>query len=288
MPMTRASVVSQFKISLSKTPDYYANKVWDIGRGHGIDNRGSQCWPFYLESYTAYTAMQAGYYDDAMEIMRHIQLVNLRRGWSWCQNLWNPAELTYMTAPVVWFSTDVLAGAGLNVPAQELRLAPVVQGCEKAVMPLYYPGFWARLTVDPARRKIGLRIIKTFGERRITLSRIVSEHYGVPAEDRTVIPITPFTIREGAELDLSAHYGKIVQTRTERAVPDRRGRRDRSRTGRAGRRLTPAKRIAGNESRTPDNEDTSLRLSGVPLSGIMIRRISTIHTLPSAASLSFL
>lgn len=112
MPMTRASVVSQFKISLSKTPDYYANKVWDIGRGHGIDNRGSQCWPFYLESYTAYAAMQAGYYDDALEIMRHIQLVNLRRGWSWCQNLWNPAELTYMTAPVAWFSTDVLAGAG--------------------------------------------------------------------------------------------------------------------------------------------------------------------------------
>ena len=221
MPMTRASVVSQFKISLSKTPDYYANKVWDIGRGHGIDNRGSQCWPFYLESYTAYAAMQAGYYDDALEIMRHIQLVNLRRGWSWCQNLWNPAELTYMTAPVVWFSTDVLAGAGLNVPAQELRLAPVVKGREKAVMPLYYPGFWARLTVDPARRKIKLQITKTFGERQTILSRIVSEHYGVPAEERKIIPIAPFTIREGAELDLSAHYKEIVQTPTERAVlPD--------------------------------------------------------------------
>lgn len=221
MPMTRASVVSQFKISLSKTPDYYANKVWDIGRGHGIDNRGSQCWPFYLESYTAYAAMQAGYYDDALEIMRHIQLVNLRRGWSWCQNLWNPAELTYMTAPVVWFSTDVLAGAGLNVPAQELRLAPVVKGREKVVMPLYYPGFWARLTVDPARRKIKLQITKTFGERQTILSRIVSEHYGVPAEERKIIPIAPFTIREGAELDLSAHYKEIVQTPTERAVlPD--------------------------------------------------------------------
>lgn len=221
MPMTRASVVSQFKISLSKTPDYYANKVWDIGRGHGIDNRGSQCWPFYLESYTAYAAMQAEYYDDALEIMRHIQLVNLRRGWSWCQNLWNPAELTYMTAPVVWFSTDVLAGAGLNVPAQELRLAPVVKGREKVVMPLYYPGFWARLTVDPARRKIKLQITKTFGERQTILSRIVSEHYGVPAEERKIIPIAPFTIREGAELDLSAHYKEIVQTPTERAVlPD--------------------------------------------------------------------
>lgn len=88
-------------------------------------------------------------------------------------------------------------------------------------MPLYYPGFWARLTVDPARRKIKLQITKTFGERQITLSRIVSEHYGVPAEERKIIPIAPFTIREGAELDLSAHYKEIVQTPTERAVlPD--------------------------------------------------------------------
>ena len=115
----------------------------------------------------------------------------------------------------------MLAGAGLNVPAQELRLAPVVKGREKVVMPLYYPGFWARLTVDPARRKIKLQITKTFGERQTILSRIVSEHYGVPAEERKIIPIAPFTIREGAELDLSAHYKEIVQTPTERAVlPD--------------------------------------------------------------------
>lgn len=90
-------------------------------------------------------------------------------------------------------------------------------------MPLYYPGFWARLTVDPARRKIKLQITKTFGERQTILSRIVSEHYGVPAEERKIIPIAPFTIREGAELDLSAHYKEIVQTPTERAVlPTRR------------------------------------------------------------------
>lgn len=218
MEMVRASIVSQLKISLSKTPDYYANKVWDINLGHGIDQEGSQCWPFYLESYTAYAAMQAGYYDDALDIMRHIQLVHLRHGWTWCQNLWNPAELSYMTAPVVWFSTDLLAGAGLNVPAGELRLAPVVKGSGKMILPLYYPRFWGRVEIDPSRKSLRLVVTKVFGERKITLSRIVAEPYGKPADERTVIPIEPFTVNEGAVLDLSGQYDKIVQTRIEPAV----------------------------------------------------------------------
>lgn len=218
MPMTRASVVSQFKISLSKTPDYYANKVWDIGLGHGIDSPGSQCWPFYLESYTAYAAMQAGYYDDALDIMRHIQLVHLRQGWTWCQNLWNPAELSYMTAPVVWFSTDVLAGAGLNVPAGELRLSPVVKGEKPVMLPLYYPLFWAEVHIDPRLERIELKVTKTFGSRKIELSRIVVEPCGKSSDAREIIPISPFTVEQGAVLDLSDHYGKIVQLQTEPAV----------------------------------------------------------------------
>lgn len=218
MEMTRASVVSQFKISLSKTPDYYANKVWDISLGHGIDQEGSQCWPFYLESYTAYAAMQAGFFDDALDIMRHIQLVHLRHGWTWCQNLWNPAELSYMTAPVVWFSTDLLAGAGLNVPAQELRLAPVVKGSEKAVLPLYYPLFWGEVHIDPAQKSLKLIVTKHFGEPQVTLSRIVAEPYGRPSQERTRIPIEPFVAEKGAVLDISEHYDRIVQSPSDPAV----------------------------------------------------------------------
>lgn len=218
MEMTRASVVSQFKISLSKTPDYYANKVWDIKLGHGIDQEGSQCWPFYLESYTAYAAMQAGYYDDALDIMQHIQLVHLRHGWTWCQNLWNPAELSYMTAPVVWFSTDLLAGAGLNVPAEELRLSPVVKGNEKIILPLYYPRFWGRVEIDPSRKRLKFVVTKVFEGRDITLSRIVAEQYGKSTNERTIVPIEPFTVSEGAVLDLSGQYDKIVQTHADPSV----------------------------------------------------------------------
>lgn len=46
-----------------------------------------------------------------MDILKHIQLVHLRQGWTWTQNLWNPSDITYMTAPVTRFSPDVLAGA---------------------------------------------------------------------------------------------------------------------------------------------------------------------------------
>lgn len=218
MEMTKASLVSQFKISLSKTPDYYANKVWDITLNRGIDNRGSQCWPFYLESYTGYTAWQAGYCQDALDIMKHIQLVHLRQGWTWCQNLWNPAELSYMTAPVVWFSTDVLAGAGLNVPRQELRLAPVVEGKEKVLLPLYYPTFWATLSLDPTRKKASLEITKTFGDNEVVLSKIVSIPNGVAAEHKREIVIPTFIVEKGKVLDLSPYWNQIVQQKTEKLI----------------------------------------------------------------------
>lgn len=211
MEMTRSSVLSQFDISLSKTPDYYANKVWDINLGHGIDNEGSQCWPFYLESYTAYTAMQAGYYEDALEIMKHIQLVHLRKGWTWCLNLWNPAELSYMTAPVVWFSTDLFAGSGIDIPHHELRLAPVVQGKETAVYPVFFPRFWGEVKADPVKKKLYFKVTRTFGHDDITITKISAEHYGKPYEERSIIEIPETRLREGTVIDLSGHYNEIVQ-----------------------------------------------------------------------------
>ena len=62
-----------------------------------IDPRnGNQAstWPFYLESYTAAAAIQAGYLADGLDLIRHIGLVNLRLGLAWAQNLWNPGFLT--------------------------------------------------------------------------------------------------------------------------------------------------------------------------------------------------
>lgn len=218
LDMVKASLISQFKISLSQTPDYYANKVWDINLNRGIDNPGSQCWPFYLESYTALTGMQAGFYSDAMDIMKHIQLVHLRNGWTWTQNLWNPSDITYMTAPVTWFSTDVLAGAGINLPRRELRLAPIVQGNKKVVLPLYYPCFWGTLTADPATKELKLSITKTFGDNHVMLEKIISEHVGLPTTERKITNIPPFIVQEGKVLDLSHYWNEIVNCQLEAPV----------------------------------------------------------------------
>lgn len=208
--MVKSSLVSQYTTSLSGTPDYYANKVWSIPEGRGIDNRGSQCWPFYLESYTAYAGFQAGYVNEALDVIKHIQLVHLRRGLTWSFNLWNPGDITYMTAPVVWFSTDVLAGAGLNVHDRELRLAPAVTGRDKVVLPLFYPRFWGRLTVEPDSRRLVFEVTKTFGQEPVVISRIRSEKPGTPSSEAEVTVIPETELREGTVLDLSEYYDRIV------------------------------------------------------------------------------
>lgn len=217
MEMVKASLVSQFKISLSKTPDYYANKVWDINLNRGIDWPQSQCWPFYLESYTGLAGIQAGFCRDGMDILRHIQLVHLRQGWTWTQNLWNPSDITYMTAPVTWFSTDVLAGAGVNIPGRVLRLAPVVGG-EKVMLPLFFPTFWATLTADPAARRLTLKVTRTFGDRPAVFDKVVAEPVGRAASERREVAIEPFEAVQGRVLDLSRHWDRIVAPALEKPV----------------------------------------------------------------------
>ena len=218
MEIVKSSIVSQFLISLSKTPDYYANKVWDINLGRGIDNPGSRCWPFYLESYTGLTAMQAGFYEDAMELLKHIQLVHLRQGWTWTQNLWNPSDITYMTAPVTWFSTDVIAGAGINVPEKELRLSPIIAESGKTVLPLFYPKFWAKLIADPSDRTLKLEIIETFGNDKVTIDKILSQPAGKPTTEGKEIAIGEFVAEKGKVLDLGAYWDDIVAPSLEAPV----------------------------------------------------------------------
>lgn len=219
MEMVNAAILSQFKIAVSKAPDYYADKVWDVKRQKGMDHPGSQCWPFYLESYTGYAAFQAGYCDDALSLIRHIQLVHFRKGFSWCQNLWNPGEITYMTAPVSWFAADVLAGAGINIPKKEMRLAPAISAKDTVViLPLYYPRFWGRLFINQNKKEIRLTVTKTFGEEDIGVNKIVCEPAGVPASHRKVIGIPEFTIFKGAVLDLTPFYKDIVTVYKDKAV----------------------------------------------------------------------
>ena len=162
--------------------------------------------------------MQAGFYADAMDIMKHIQLVHLRKGWTWTQNLWNPSDITYMTAPVTWFSTDVLAGAGIHIPRKELRLAPITADNEVLRIPLFYPDFWGMLTVDSQKKSLTLKITKKYGKERIGFNKIVSEPAGLPTSERREIDIKEFVVEEGKTLDLSRYWNDIVNSQLETPV----------------------------------------------------------------------
>ena len=152
-------------------------------------------------------AIQAGYVDDGLDIIKHIQLLNLRNGWTWTQNLWRPGELTYVTAPASWFITDVLDGSALDVPSGTLFLSPILRPEESVnVYPVYFPGFWATVRADRKTHSLKFEITRVFGNAGPALKHVVVCPVGVPTTDQRVIDIPEFSVREGAVLDLSSHW----------------------------------------------------------------------------------
>ncbi|ADV84964.1 GH116 family glycosyl-hydrolase [Terriglobus saanensis] len=200
----KSAIYEQLHTSVLGTPDFYAPKVWDLEMQRGVDMPGSRSWPFYLESYTAMTAIQLGYVADGLGMMRHIQLVHLRNGWTWSQNLWNPAELTYVAAPVTWFAPEVLSNASLDLSHHGLTLGPVLlPGQTHTVVPLFFPRFWASLEYSPAESKVLLHITRTFDDRPIVLKELIIEPMGTPFGKATTVQIPPFAVTAGRTLDLS-------------------------------------------------------------------------------------
>jgi hypothetical protein len=177
----------------------------------GVDLPESQCWPFYLESYTAMAGIQAGFLNDGLEIMRNIQLVHLRGGWTWSQDLWNPGELTYMTAPVSWFVTDVLTGAALDLPNRRLTLGVAsLQGRDIDRLPIFTPRFWAELEVVRSRRKVQLHILRTFGASPLVIDDLVALPPGVPSASQTHFSLHQKTLQTGSTVDLSPYFDAIT------------------------------------------------------------------------------
>jgi non-lysosomal glucosylceramidase len=217
--MLDAVLTAQCKLVLSKVPDYYANKVWDLDMDRGVDNTGSQCWPFQLEAFTAMPMIQNGWIADGFDIMRHLQLVHLRHGLTWAQNLWNPGELTRMDAPVTWMVLDNLAGAAVNVPEGRLTLGPgVIPGEGRLIVPLYFPKFWAVLDYQPLGKRSVLKITRTLGDVPVTFTRLTGQPMGRPAAEGKTVRIKPFIAKAGAELDLSPYLDLIGPPRLHRSV----------------------------------------------------------------------
>jgi non-lysosomal glucosylceramidase len=211
MEMVQSSIRTQLTTSVRNTPNYYAPKIWDLEMNRGVDMPASRCWPFYLESYTAMAAIQAGSLNDGLEIMRNIQLVHLRGGWTWSQNLWNPGELTYMTAPVSWFATDVLTGAALDLPSHRLTLgiAPL-DGQDVERLPIFTPRFWAEIEVVRSQRKVKLHVLRTFGSDPLIIDNLVALPPGVSSASAKHYSMQQEALQTGSTIDLSPYFDAIT------------------------------------------------------------------------------
>ena len=127
-----------------------------------------------------------------------------------------------MTAPVTWFITDVLASAGLNLPEKQLYLSPVLLGSNatNATYPLFFPGFWATVSVDAARASVALSVTRTFWQAAApAVHAVAAWPIGAPQSSRVVLALDgPFALEQGGVLDLSGHFETLVQ-RTKRRGP---------------------------------------------------------------------
>ena len=216
------------RTAVQNSGDYYAPKVFNIRTQQNMDAANSSCWPFYLDSYGAMAAIQAGYPEDGLEILLHTMLVDLTRGYEWTQDLWVRAYATYMTAPVSWFLNDVLAGSALDVPGKTLTFGPTAIASEgigtgeRLTVPLYYPKYWAELDYRPAEGVFTYRVTKTFyedGEAPLTFDKVRALPAGTASEDAKEIALSvPFTVREGAVLDLSEHIGAFAGNVREKVL----------------------------------------------------------------------
>ncbi|MBR4000205.1 MAG: hypothetical protein IKI93_17900, partial [Clostridia bacterium] len=193
--------------SVQNSRDYYAPKVYNIRTEQDMDNDGSRCWPFYLESYGAMAAVTAGYADDGMKIQKHVMEVDLRLGFMWTRNLWNRGYVTYMTAPVTWMIGDVLAGCAVDIPDRTLTLGCVYEG----VIPLNYPNFSAVLTNQDG--KMTFAVAETFSEDCGVIEKIRINPVGKAYEEGMNIDlVNPFVIEKGAVLDLSDYRAAFAGT----------------------------------------------------------------------------
>ncbi len=89
-----SSMHQQLATHVACSYNFYPPKVYNLSTMSSALDPGNHneasTWPFYLESYTAAAAIQAGFLEDGLDLIRHIGLLNLRLGLGWAQNLWNP------------------------------------------------------------------------------------------------------------------------------------------------------------------------------------------------------
>ena len=198
-----SSVQTQISTSVLDAPGYYAPKVYDAVNKINKDN-GSGTWPFYLDSYTGMLAIQSGYVDDGLTVLKSTQQIYLDQGYTWSMSLWQPNNIcTYMTAPVSWFIGDVLTGFAVDLPNKTMTVGPADLG-DTFSIPVYYPDFWGRLDYSKKDHTASFTVTKRFGNDPISIETIVVQPNGTSSDERASFSIDGFSMEEGATYTFTA------------------------------------------------------------------------------------
>lgn len=199
--------------AIQNSPGYYSPKVYNFKTNEYLDMIGSSCWPFYQDSYIGMAAIQQGYTEDGLTLLEATQTVHADRGYLWTQSLWTPAYLSYMTAPVSWFITDVLAGCAIDVNTHTLTLG-LTKINDKGSIPLYYPDFWASLEYDYNKKSARFIITKVFGNSKHSFDKLVLLPAGIKSSDAKHIDLkSKFSVKLGNYIDLTAYFNELTNSK---------------------------------------------------------------------------
>ncbi|BDI32030.1 hypothetical protein CCAX7_40810 [Capsulimonas corticalis] len=194
----------------------------------------SACYSLQHEPYLGCEAIYDNYVDDGMETIRRMYFSIWEENNSpWDESLCYDASSgrkgglpTYMTCPTSWFVLDALAGTSIDVPNGRLYVSPRLTSAQTELhIPVYLSRFWGWLDYVPAAHKLTLKIDKVFGpnaELQKSLYHLASAKTDEMPETVTIRSVaasgdaqpialaTPFTVKEGAVLDLSSQIDRLA------------------------------------------------------------------------------
>jgi uncharacterized protein (DUF608 family) len=194
----------------------------------------ASCYSLQHEPYLGCEAIYDNYVDDGLETIRRLYFSIWEENNSpWDQSLCYDASSgrkgglpTYMTCPTTWFVLNALGGTSIDVPNGRLYVSPRLASAQTEMhIPVYLSRFWGTLDYVPAKNKLTLTISKVFGAN----AELQNALYHLPgakgdsapetvtirsvAANGDAQPITlaaPFTVKEGAVLDLSSQIGRLA------------------------------------------------------------------------------
>src|SRR3569833_1421298 len=207
----------------------------------GVITTGS-CYSLQHEPYLGCEAIYGNFVDDGLETIRRIYFA----AWEEDESPWNAPLCydassgrrgglpTYMTCPTSWFVLDALAGASVDLPNGRMYLSPRLSTSQTELhVPVFFSRFWGTLDYVPARKKMTFTVTKVLPMDAHLLSTLYHTSGGGGDEMPSTMTLTslaadgdsqpihlsaPFTVREGAVLDLSNYIGKLAPAHKSEVV----------------------------------------------------------------------